>query len=363
MVKKRKTNWHHRTWGDRFPEFFKIYFPNQSSQRLRIPPAFIKNFNGVVPNKIVLKYGGRESYDVTVKKNENNFFLEDGWKDFVDDHLISPGDFLIFKNNRPNIFEVKIFGTDACKKEEGAIGKKRSNSQEAVDDNTRVKKIELEEANAKEKQIFVETEVTSESEEEEEEEEEENAETESEKSEEEEEEEDDDDDDEDIDEVQVYENGKWVAQRNFNAVDQPGTTESWVPPRWYHRSIKAATVTDEEYKLIEAAGLVVPKFPHFLGTIYAHKTRHYVTLPKYLLVKHSIVMKHNVVFRDRKGNRWPIKVRFSSDGRTELTQWKTFYEENNMCPKDKCLIELVLDSKNQCNKIILQIFRAKDAHA
>ncbi|KAK6912100.1 SLC26A/SulP transporter domain [Dillenia turbinata] len=169
-----------------------------------------------------------------------------------------------------------IFGTNGCKKEEAATSKKRSRSQEAVDDNNtnRFKKKGPEE-NVKEKQVFVKTEVASESEEEEEE---QDAEKESEKSEEEKEEE---EEEEDIDELQVFEKGKWVAKRNFNAVDHPGTKESY------------------EY-----------------------------SIPKKLLLKHIIAMKPIVAFRDAKENKWPIKIRVTCGGRTELTHWKTFYQEN-----------------------------------
>lgn len=43
-----------------FDEFFKVYLPDQNSQRLRVPPDFVKHFNETIPNNAILKdLGGK----------------------------------------------------------------------------------------------------------------------------------------------------------------------------------------------------------------------------------------------------------------------------------------------------------------
>ncbi|KAG5528683.1 hypothetical protein RHGRI_029377 [Rhododendron griersonianum] len=102
-------------------EFFKVYLPDQSSQRMCVPPAFVKLLNGAIPNKAILKDLGGKCWHIEMEEAENGVFFKDGWQRFVSDHSLELGNFLAFTYHGDTSFDVKIFGTNGCKKEE-ALG-------------------------------------------------------------------------------------------------------------------------------------------------------------------------------------------------------------------------------------------------
>ncbi|KAF8410593.1 hypothetical protein HHK36_003125 [Tetracentron sinense] len=98
------------------PSFFKVLVGDFSEQ-LRIPPAFIKHFNGNLPGKSIIKSPTGRCWRVNVGKSENDLFFQNGWQKFVKDHSLEFGDFLIFKYIGISKFTVKIYGRSACEKE------------------------------------------------------------------------------------------------------------------------------------------------------------------------------------------------------------------------------------------------------
>ncbi|KAM7510272.1 hypothetical protein LguiB_009147 [Lonicera macranthoides] len=103
---------------DQIPEFFQVYLPNQNSQQLRIPPDFIKHFNGRTPKEVILKNLGGKIWHVDVEKDKGGLFLKKGWPDFVKDSSLELGEFLVFRYNGISAFSVRIFGRDGCKEED-----------------------------------------------------------------------------------------------------------------------------------------------------------------------------------------------------------------------------------------------------
>ncbi|XP_059639690.1 putative B3 domain-containing protein Os03g0621600 [Cornus florida] len=105
------------SFSDKSPQFFKVYIPEQSSQRLRIPPAFLKHFDGVLPSKSIIRSHASRSWRVEVRKVDNNLYFEKGWHEFVEDNSLEFGDFLVFCYGGDSIFFVKVFGKNGCHKE------------------------------------------------------------------------------------------------------------------------------------------------------------------------------------------------------------------------------------------------------
>ncbi|KAK2981019.1 hypothetical protein RJ640_012178 [Escallonia rubra] len=114
---------------DQGPQFFEIYLPEYSSRQLIItlleypvikciPPAFIKHFNGQIPDKFILKDRGGKSWNVDMQKANNGLFIRNGWQAFISGNSVKAGDFLVFRYNGSLSFTVKIFGKNGCKKEE-----------------------------------------------------------------------------------------------------------------------------------------------------------------------------------------------------------------------------------------------------
>ncbi|XP_059638499.1 putative B3 domain-containing protein At5g66980 [Cornus florida] len=114
MVKPRKK----LSLSDKCPQFFKVFLPGRSSQRLRIPPAFLKHFDGVLPSKSIIRSLASRSWRVEVKEVDNNLYFEKGWHEFVKDNSLEFGDFLVFCYGGDSIFFVKVFGKNGCHKED-----------------------------------------------------------------------------------------------------------------------------------------------------------------------------------------------------------------------------------------------------
>ncbi|GAB2274902.1 hypothetical protein Dimus_009672 [Dionaea muscipula] len=112
---------------DDYPDFFKIYMPEINSIRLRIPPAFINNFNGNVPKHVIVKNSAGKFWHMELERVEGNYFLSKGWKLFVSDYSLERGEFLVFGYNGNSVFGVKVFGKDGCKKAEPPAKTKRVN--------------------------------------------------------------------------------------------------------------------------------------------------------------------------------------------------------------------------------------------
>ncbi|KAJ4966071.1 hypothetical protein NE237_017920 [Protea cynaroides] len=100
------------------PQFFKIYLPDHSSQKLKIPPGFINLLNGVVPNKAILRSRDARVWHVELEQVEGSFFFQNGWQGFVKDQSLQLGEFLVFRYNGDSVFDVKIFGKSGCEKVE-----------------------------------------------------------------------------------------------------------------------------------------------------------------------------------------------------------------------------------------------------
>ncbi|KAA8547274.1 hypothetical protein F0562_003862 [Nyssa sinensis] len=122
------------TCSDKRPQFFKIYIPDQSSQRLGIPSAFNKHFGGCLPYKSVIKRPAKRSWWVEVNKVGENIYFQKGWQEFVEDNSLEFGDFLVFSYAGKSIFYVQLFGKNGCTKEVAIPTGKNKKSQALAQD-------------------------------------------------------------------------------------------------------------------------------------------------------------------------------------------------------------------------------------
>ncbi|VVA16694.1 Hypothetical predicted protein [Prunus dulcis] len=130
--------------------FFKILL-GDFSKHLRIPPAFIKNFNGGSLGKCSLRGPSGKGRAVELEERENGLFFSKGWQGFVKDHHLEVGNFLVFRYDGESKFKVTIYDRSACEKDvevaERGIGS--SDSIESKGNQVRVKEeiIDLETEN------------------------------------------------------------------------------------------------------------------------------------------------------------------------------------------------------------------------
>ncbi|CAI9784632.1 unnamed protein product [Fraxinus pennsylvanica] len=104
------------SYPDELPEFFKVYMAALWSERLRIPPAFIENFGGKLPRKVMLGTSSNLFWKVRINKINDDLFFEEGWLEFVQENSLAHGEFLTFSYAGDSKFYVKIFATNGCRK-------------------------------------------------------------------------------------------------------------------------------------------------------------------------------------------------------------------------------------------------------
>ncbi|GFP93951.1 putative B3 domain-containing protein at5g66980 [Phtheirospermum japonicum] len=103
--------------GESAPEFFKVFLPRLASHQLLIPPDFIRYFKRTIKERVVLKDAGGKKWYIDVEQTPKGFYFKKGWQSFVEYHRLTLGEFLVFKYDKCYSFVVKIYGTNACKKE------------------------------------------------------------------------------------------------------------------------------------------------------------------------------------------------------------------------------------------------------
>ncbi|KAI9199992.1 hypothetical protein LWI28_001209 [Acer negundo] len=94
----------------------RSFLAAQPSRVQRIPPAFVKNFNGNCLGKITLASPSRDNWVIKMENDENGLSFGSGWQEFVKHHSLEVGDFLVFKYHGGSKFSVKIFGKTSCEK-------------------------------------------------------------------------------------------------------------------------------------------------------------------------------------------------------------------------------------------------------
>ncbi|KAL5705018.1 hypothetical protein ACHQM5_023370 [Ranunculus cassubicifolius] len=99
------------------PSFIKVMI-GTFSDRLQIPPAFVKYFKPKFPKTILLKVSIRVCWNVKLKKKgQDVFLLGKAWRCFVEDNSIEYGDILQFRLCGNSKFYVMIYDQSCCEKE------------------------------------------------------------------------------------------------------------------------------------------------------------------------------------------------------------------------------------------------------
>lgn len=99
------------------PSSFFTVLLGDFQEKLLLPRAFVRAFNGEEPKNFILRSDTGISWTVSVKKLDNNFFLCNEWQIFAKENALQLGEFLVFECNSISDFTVQIFGTNECAKE------------------------------------------------------------------------------------------------------------------------------------------------------------------------------------------------------------------------------------------------------
>ncbi|XP_074309183.1 B3 domain-containing protein REM9-like [Silene latifolia] len=104
--------------------FFQLFVHDKNSINLRIPPPFIKNFRNI-PYKISLKNMNGLVWPAKLSYIGGHLHITSGWKEFVKEHSLISGDFMVFHYVPDSTFLVMTFDSDGCNKEAPLVKKKR----------------------------------------------------------------------------------------------------------------------------------------------------------------------------------------------------------------------------------------------
>ncbi|KAL5979275.1 hypothetical protein ACLOJK_019173 [Asimina triloba] len=107
--------------------FFKLLV-GDFENCLRIPPAFVKYLeNGIT--QATLECPNGMIRHVKLQQKTGGLYFQDGWKDFVQDHLLQAYDCLVFAYEGGAKFSLEMFDHSACEKEDGCTKKAPSQSK------------------------------------------------------------------------------------------------------------------------------------------------------------------------------------------------------------------------------------------
>ncbi|XP_052195326.1 putative B3 domain-containing protein At5g66980 isoform X2 [Diospyros lotus] len=275
-------------------EFFKVYLPFQSSRMLRVPPAFVKHFNGSIPNNAILKDLSGRLWHVEVEEAENGVFLKNGWQRFASDHFLEHGNFLVFRYDGNSLFDVKIYGNNGCMKEETLV-----NEDVKPEINT----------------------------------------------------------EEQSEEEHICPKPTGRCKHMCPGVGMGGSKQCkrfrCLRGRCESRTI-ASSRTSDGSRASDALQFAVPENPHFIASVHP-KTPNLLIIPRQLIIEHSIRIKPDMILRNQNGKLWPVKVDFRKDGRMSFVKgWRSFWEENGIGYDDKCIFEFLFNGR-RCLRREIQV--------
>ncbi|KAK6254107.1 hypothetical protein QUC31_015827 [Theobroma cacao] len=122
--------------------FFKVYLPKYSFERMSIPPTAVVCSNGLMPMPATatLRNCKGQCRHVELNKCDGRMFFEKGWRRFIDDNSIKEEDILVFSYVGCSVFDVKVYGFDGCEKnvsylvEEGESGEEQGQEDDEEED-------------------------------------------------------------------------------------------------------------------------------------------------------------------------------------------------------------------------------------
>uniref|UniRef100_A0A0A9DCS3 TF-B3 domain-containing protein n=1 Tax=Arundo donax TaxID=35708 RepID=A0A0A9DCS3_ARUDO len=89
--------------------FFKVFFPEQSGERLKIPPPFHQYLEDEPSGQVSLKGPSGSTWQVVLTSDSEGLCFARGWKEFVRDHSLKQGHFLVFTYEGHSQFSVVVF--------------------------------------------------------------------------------------------------------------------------------------------------------------------------------------------------------------------------------------------------------------
>ncbi|POO02657.1 B3 DNA binding domain containing protein [Trema orientale] len=292
-------------FSDDVPEFFRIFIPKFSSEKMGIPTSFVRKYILRVPKLAVVKDGSGKCWQVSLVTIGKNLYIGTGWEEFARDHSLERGDFLVFKYYKTSLFEVKIFGANGCKKQ---VASPQILAQVKIED-------EEEQTHTKSSQA--------------------------------------------LEQTRIEERGLNGSTRKSGSSEEisQGKISRKVAKTSLNEQRKVAKTSLNEQRTPRPAKHIAGKNLHFVANITDSETsKSGVYIPRAIMSETK--MKPNVTLRDQNNKLWPVEILFLKFGRGFIKGgWPEFRSENNLKLNDKCVFEPVLGDENVCREIKVRVIR------
>ncbi|KAF3779166.1 B3 domain-containing protein [Nymphaea thermarum] len=118
---------------DSQPGFFKLLI-GDFTKKLWIPPSFA---DYLITGRAILRGPGGDVWNVLLKRKGCRFFFGKGWKRFARHHRLNTTDFLMFTYDDALEFNVLIFDSSGCEREDAFFVRNRANADENEEQNKR----------------------------------------------------------------------------------------------------------------------------------------------------------------------------------------------------------------------------------
>ncbi|CAI9099053.1 OLC1v1035814C1 [Oldenlandia corymbosa var. corymbosa] len=97
-------------------EFFKVFNPETSSDKLMLPVAWTNEMEGKLPKKAFLRDRYGNIWQVELSTDQDKTYFHQGWPAFIKQNDLEKGDFIIFMFDGILVFDVRLLGIDSCDK-------------------------------------------------------------------------------------------------------------------------------------------------------------------------------------------------------------------------------------------------------
>ncbi|XP_044353702.1 B3 domain-containing protein Os01g0905400-like [Triticum aestivum] len=95
--------------------FFKV-MTGSFSEKLDVPPRFAKNIPELADTNVYLEDAFGLRWRVYLCARDGRLSFGHGWRNFVLDHTVAVGEFLVFRHISRSVFAVQIFAKSACER-------------------------------------------------------------------------------------------------------------------------------------------------------------------------------------------------------------------------------------------------------
>ncbi|XP_049351618.1 B3 domain-containing protein At5g60140-like [Solanum verrucosum] len=320
--------------------FFKVFIPEISAKRLKLPTGYTDYKNGILPRNIFLRDRFENMWPIGVTKSGKDIYFEYGWEKFIKDNIVELGDFFIFDYDGTRIFNFKLLGRNGCVKK-GDRGLKHVVKEEEPEEinvehqksvepkvNTRAR----DSKNISSSDVRDGNNMAGEKDDEEKECEKEKEVPEEDDDKEEEEEEEDDDDDEYKEEEEEKERTDIF---NITAPRSKAKCKSMTAGKVNNPHDQFAT------DIFRSGRATKPKNPYFVTKIRPDRRNH-LYVPADVVRDYQLELPSSMTIRDSAGREFEAKLKIWQDGRIWLIGgWHSLCKVNLVKKNDMCICEFV----------------------